>query len=544
MSSRYSAARPNRAGELFARQHHGERAGGGGGGNESGDEGGSGTGSTAAAADRKIQFDVRNPSALAPDARDEDEFLEADVIGIGAAATKRGAVNLDGYDSDSETETFNARAEQRVKKRGKSGKDTEGEVDVNLLDQLDNYDKRLKTGDTAVDEEGEQEEEEDMFAGGDDDDSDEKADAGVAEDDVTTTADRDRHRRRKEVRFLDDSRIEGQEDDSKGGGQIRLDEASSSDDEDVDLAIQEEGIDEEVGPGGLKKHAPKIDAFNMRQEQAEGAFDEAGNYIRKAADPDAQHDRWLEGVSKREMKRAAAAHEKREAELRAQRRADDSVVTADVFATLIARLQRGETVLEALARLGRGLPKKAPKAKKVPSWRQKKAKNNGNGDGTSNGKNADADGAMDVDKNTPASSDTPEQAARRKDIDALTEAADRLLNRDYPDIYDTERERLMREYRAETGEDWVDPPPPSPPLEENDDAHVQGRGHNDAEAAAASGSTMWEYRWTDGRDGGARQGPFDGPTMKAWQDAGYFGDGVEFRPEGDEGGWSQTVSFA
>ena len=54
---------------------------------------------------------------------------------------------------------------------------------------------------------------------------------------------------------------------------------------------------------------------------------------------------------------------------------------------------------------------------------------------------------------------------------------------------------------------------------------------------------MWEFRWTDGRDDAAKQGPFDGPTMKAWQDAGYFGEGVEFREvDGDEG-WTRVVSF-
>ena len=63
----------------------------------------------------------------------------------------------------------------------------------------------------------------------------------------------------------------------------------------------------ELGAGGKKSHAPKLDAFNMKNEQEEGRFDAQGNFVRKAADPDAVHDSWLEGVSKKDMKKAKEA---------------------------------------------------------------------------------------------------------------------------------------------------------------------------------------------------------------------------------------------
>ncbi|KAJ4307046.1 hypothetical protein N0V88_000421 [Collariella sp. IMI 366227] len=487
MASRFSAARPKRAGEAFARAHHGE------------DRADAADGPT----HKKVKFDVRNPSALAPSARDaedddadNDNVLEADVIGAAGRATKRGAVNIDGYDSDSENETFNARAEARVKK----GREAE---DVDLAQVMDNYNSKPGVGGGGG---GEDDDEVDMFG-----DFDDAGDGTAA--DASKPSKKD-----KSVRFLSDKDIEGQESTSKSGGTVRLDDInepdSASDDSDDQAAIAaeiaEEGIDEEVGLGGLKKHAPKIDAFNMRDEQEEGAFDESGNFIRKVADADAAHDRWLEGISKKEMRRAAAAHEKREAELRKQRRENDSLLTGDLLKGLILRLEPGETALDALARLRKGQTAKA-KGKRIPKWKQKKVKGNGNGDD-----------AMDVDGEKEA--EDPKQVKIKEAIDGIADAADKLMQRDYPNIYDMVRERLVREYRNETGEAWVEPPEP-------DEVEAEGE------------AKMWEYRWTDGRDGADKQGPFDGPTMKAWQDAGYFGEGVEFRHAGAEGEWSRLATF-
>lgn len=471
MTSRFSAARPNRAGEKFARAHHGE------------------TDENEGPSSKKPKFDIRNPSALAPDAPEEDTVLEADVIGAGGAGTKRGAVNLDGYDSDSDNEGFDARAEERA--RGKKGK---GEV--NLAAELDGYNKPQPA---------DEDEDEDMFGDGDVDEDVDKPAIGKKD---------------KNVRFLDESEIEGQVFNSKSGGHVsgnfaldpkgKLsshamdDQESSDDEEEAALAAQEEDIDEEIGAGGLKRNAPKVDAFNMKNEQEEGRFDEAGNFVRKAADPDAKHDLWLEGINKKDMKIAAEAHEKRESELRKKRLEDDAMLLPDILRKLILRLEKGETVLEALARLGKG----QTKTKKVPKWKLKKQKNGHDG--------------MDIDSTTKQAED-PAQIKIREAVLAITEAADQLLTRGQTEIYEQEREMLIRQYRREAGEGWVEPP---------------------AEVVEESGvPKMWEYRWIDGRDGDVKQGPYDGPTMVAWQDAGYFGEGVEFRRAGDEGRWSRVVDF-
>lgn len=453
MTSRFSAARPKRAGEAFARTHHGESST-----------------STTSPTSKKPRFDIRNPSALAPDAPEEDAVLEADVIGGGGAGTKRGAVNLDGYESDSDNEGFDGRAEERAKGKGKRGEN------VSLAEQLDGYGQ-------DVTEPDELEEDADMFA----DLEDEFADGGENE------GESGKGKKRKDVRFLEADEIEGQVNSSKSGGHISAnfaldpkgklsthamdDQESSDDEEDAALAAQEEDIDEEIGAGGLKRNAPKVDAFNMKAEQEEGRFDDAGNFVRKAADPDAKHDAWLEGINKKEMKKAAEAHEKREVERRQKQLHDDALLLPDILRSLILQLEKGETVLEALARLGKG----QTKTKKIPKWKLKKQKH--------------GEDSMDVD---PQKSEDPEQNRIKEAVNTITGAADQLLTRGQTEIYEQEREMLIRQYRREAGEDWVEPP-----KAEGVEVMVD----------RTKPVRMWEYRWTDGRDEAAKQGPYDGATM-------------------------------
>ncbi|KAL2004845.1 hypothetical protein VTN00DRAFT_3118 [Thermoascus crustaceus] len=451
-------ARPKRAGEEFARTHHLD------------DDDVDGPSST-----KKPRFDLRNPSALAPDALEEDAILELDEIGRRGQQVRRNAVNIDGYESDSDNEGFDARAE--AKARRNQQKDAAGDDD-------------------------------DMFA---ELEEDFKAD----QDDEAARKDK------KTVRFLRDDEIEGQVASSRGGRSVRADLSKKGedalremeeedDDSESDVADEErarigDDIDKELGAGAKKTHAPLLDAFNMRAEQEEGRFDEAGNYVRKAADPDAIHDTWLEGISKKDMKRAKEAAAKRDAARRERDKEDDKILTADVLRTLITHMERGETVLEALARLGKGMQKK-------PKWQTKQ-------------KNKKRNGEMDVD--LPEAD--PAEAARKQAIEAVTGAADILLTRGQPDIYEAERELLTRQYRRETGEEWVDPAPAE---------------SANGTTAAAQGPTMWEFRWSDARDGGATHGPYDSAMMESWRQAGYFGEGVEFRRVGDANGWTRVANFA
>ena len=303
--------------------------------------------------------------------------------------------------------------------------------------------------------------------------------------------------------------------DSKAGGHVDADltmgkgkkrrssvssSSSSGGDEERDL-LPEEMEDEvaaEIGAGGKKKHAPRLDAFNLKDEEEEGRFDESGNFVRKAQDPDAVNDNWLDGLSKKDMRRAKAAEEKRAEERRQKAMESDAVLSSDSLSILLSHLETGETPLEALQRLNKGKSKET----KVPKWKQKKQKNK-----------------MEIDEpNGSELSTDPVEDARKQAVEAITGAADALYGREQHEIYETEREMLLRQYKRETGEDWVAPA-----------------------VAAPAGSNMFEYRWSDARDGVDSHGPYDGPTMKAWNEAGYFGEAVEFRRVGEDE-WDRILS--
>ena len=152
---------------------------------------------------------------------------------------------------------------------------------------------------------------------------------------------------KKKEKFLRLGDIQGQE---FGGG------ASGSERESSDGSDQPEDDDDaerrkKVGMGY------QISSFNMREEMEEGKFTEDGTYVR-TFDPHGMHDRWMEGLSEREIK--LARKRKRQQEKQQKRRIEaeereirESGGKGSLEKQLLAMLKKGETVLEALQRLGK-----------------------------------------------------------------------------------------------------------------------------------------------------------------------------------------------
>ncbi|KAJ7430725.1 hypothetical protein B0H11DRAFT_2134714 [Mycena galericulata] len=233
----------------------------------------------------------------------------------------------------------------------------------------------------------------------------------------------------------------------------------------------------------------ELSSFNMRDEMEEGKFTEDGTYV-KSFDPHGVHDRWMEGVDDREIKLARRRKRQQERQQKERIRAEEKELEeiggkGALEMELLAMLNKGETVLEALQRLGVEAKKSGKSTKKAGKLK--------------------AEDAMNVDK----------PVAGPSAIERITHLASTIMSLGDTDIYSKTYEELVRAVRSSGLVDpsWVPP----------------------------SNDKLYEYKW---RVAGAGQpdqvfGPFGKDEMISWYKASYFGstgEKVEVRETG--GQWS------
>lgn len=229
-------------------------------------------------------------------------------------ATRKGGVKTEGYESDSSDD-----GEGVVLSRRKDSTQADGDED------------------------------DDMFAMGDKEETKTEESA----------------RKKKNEQYLRLGDIEGQEfNEAEGSG------PGKDEDEDSESSVSEDEPEDEDDLERRKKAGMgyELSSFNMREEMEEGKFTEDGTFVR-TFDPHAVHDRWLEGTNEREMKKARRAkrqQEKKEKErLRKERKEEErSGGQEEMQKEMLTMLKRGETVLEALARLGEKVKKAKDKEKR------------------------------------------------------------------------------------------------------------------------------------------------------------------------------------
>lgn len=158
--------------------------------------------------------------------------------------------------------------------------------------------------------------------------------------------------------------IEGQE----FGGNASGDENKDPDDDDSE---ESEGEPEDEDDAERRKKAGmgyEISSFHMREEMEEGKFTQDGTYVR-TFDPHGQHDRWMDGLSEREIK-SARKRKKHQERIQKQKQEEEDRELREsggkqaMEKQLLPYLKKGETVLEALQRLGAQAKKKQAKNKK------------------------------------------------------------------------------------------------------------------------------------------------------------------------------------
>ena len=155
---------------------------------------------------------------------------------------------------------------------------------------------------------------------------------------------------KKQDKFMRLGDIEGQEFGSRSGS-----DSESDIDEPADQDEAEKKKKEGMGF--------ELSSFNMREEMEEGKFTEDGSYVR-TFDPHSVHDRWMEGLDDREIQMARRRkryqeklqREKIEAE---EKELQDLGGQDAMERELLPLLKKGETVLEALQRLGLRTVKKS-----------------------------------------------------------------------------------------------------------------------------------------------------------------------------------------
>ena len=365
------------------------------------------------------------------------------------SAARKGRVRTEGYDSD-------------------SSDDGEGVVE-----------SRKKT--TKKDEDGD----EDMFAMADQEDTEEKE-----------------GRKKKDNEFLKLGDIEGQE-FADGGGSSG--EGSSEEDEPED-----EDDAERRRKAGM---GYELSGFNMREEMEEGKFAADGTFVR-TFDPHGVHDRWMDGLDEREIKKARRNKKIREREEkeRIKKEERDALGKEDAEKELVEYLRKGESVVEALHRLG--IAAKRDKDKQYVSLTHHTTPTLTLASSLPSQKNPIG---IDVDSMRPSSTRT---APFQGYITRITDLASTLMSHGNTDIYSAPYEQLLRSVRAagKVSSDWV----------------------------PASQQVQYEYRWalpeqTLSQDQPQVYGPYQHEEMLAWHGAKYFGDEgekVRVRKLG-ENGWHE-----
>ncbi|PWN33804.1 uncharacterized protein FA14DRAFT_65461 [Meira miltonrushii] len=419
--------------------------------------------------------------------------------------------------------------------------DTAGDLDIEEQDRkrlqqgrkgrvvTDGYDSEDSSGD-----EGSDAEELDQVK---DDDKEEEDEDMFNLDQAPGSGDEDAKSKGNKKKYLELNDIEGQEfsddesgkDKEEGDAEFEL-EDDEEEGEGQDAEAGDENLhDPEAVVRPLKKSGKKgkgpeskemgfqIEKFNMKNEMATGRFDEEGNYIENAKDPHAEHDKWLSGnYNRKNIKAAKEAQERRmqEAKMKEERREFADLDEDECKMYLVGYMLKGESVLEALQRLGAQQKKKSKAGKKTKA------------------------------KEAEMVVDNSEDLERVKaDLNKITALASELMSRfGLVNVYEATYESLLRDVQRSglVRSTW------DPAAEKSN-----GAGKD------ASGTIAYVYKWspaylkamseqsgqeTDPETAKQTFGPFNVTDLLSWKKGGYFGDDgerIQLQPEGqNDSEWS------
>lgn len=191
---------------------------------------------------------------------------------------------------------------------------------------------------------------------------------GVAEaQEATSTKDAINDAEKKGFMSLND--IEGQDFQHS-----KEDDSDYDSEEEARREAKAQGLD---GPMGYQ-----MTGFNMKTELGEGKMTADGeNFVMNDKDPHEEYDKWLDGVDRDAMKKARKAHREQERQQKERQEKEEKASTGQarkdretmIMRDMVQLLERGETVLEGLQRLGHDVEEKSRAAgaltgQKKKSW--------------------------------------------------------------------------------------------------------------------------------------------------------------------------------
>lgn len=317
--------------------------------------------------------------------------------------------------------------------------------------------------------------------------------------------------KKKETKFLNLGDIEGQE--FSGHPDRR-----ETDSDDAESDFEDEDARERKAKEGM---GFEFTSFNMKAEMEEGKFDEDGTFHR-TYDPHAVHDKWMDSINEREMRKARRVKKKMEQREKERVQEEENALKSkdELYKELVSFLGKGENVLEALRRLGKD-------AKSKPTFTAAQKLRKGRGEMANSLLSLSS--AMDVDNSVNQTSLSP--ISEQTPTERVTSLASTLMSLGDMDIYEETFESLLRTVRRSgiVPSDWT--PPPAVPAD-----------------------AKYEYHWSPSfviASGGRASatevhGPFGKDELLAWRDGAYFGetgDRIELRMVGtkDWGGWNVII---
>ncbi|CAN6609785.1 hypothetical protein TRVA0_004S01706 [Trichomonascus vanleenenianus] len=127
------------------------------------------------------------------------------------------------------------------------------------------------------------------------------------------------------VETLDMTKFERELKKGDEGELPSLDHDEEEEDDDDDMFSDKEAEEDPEEEEEEEEDQPKMDSFNLKSDMDEGVFDAEGNFIRHAADEKDYQDAWLQGVSKKDIRKAREANRSQNAQNSNKKRPVESV---------------------------------------------------------------------------------------------------------------------------------------------------------------------------------------------------------------------------